>query len=591
MVSVVSKARVPVAAPKKSKFSVPSVHITTQGFMKFFPSYVRPIIKDTHLKCHHDTFVRTSPLDKPFYGDVKMHNRAFFVPYRVCWEPFEDFRNDVPHNQPDGTSIIPRVPGFTAASLLQALTSRNAEDWFGYVVPVGQNCDILASTGQPFVFNTRGRAAVSFIESLGYKVFNTKTLFRYSALNLLAAAKVYLDWYYPNQYAHYGVYASIDGIMQRQVTYDLTPEEIRLILDAVLFVCYDSDFFTSLWDNPTAPSDNVGSDDFVIHDVTGRGLDGTIMVDQIANGTPELVSRTGEFTGVTQYNIESLRALTSYVKRHQLSGSLSLNRALSQYGVMLDAEKLRRCYYLGSDDFELHVGDVTSTAETEGASLGSYAGKAIASSAKDFEMHSDEDGVFLVISTIIPRPLYWQGIDKNVINQYKLDFHNPEFDALSVDVVRQAEVFVQRGTNQSEIDDNDYLLSGFFGFASRYYSHKIGYDRVTGDFTFSTVNSDLLGWFLSREIHLPTSLSNFKHNFDFVRGLDAGQYNNVFLLPQGDEWPDAVGTDIAPDPFFVVHRDNVQLLSPMRHLYDDVVFDDEKSSKSVIQDPNGVKLN
>lgn len=589
MVSVVSKARVPVAAPKKSKFSVPSTHITTMGFMKFFPSYYRNIIKDTDLKCHHDTFVRTVPLDKPFYGQVNMHNRAFFVPYRVIWEPFEDFRNDVPHNQPDGTAIIPRVPGFTNRSLLEAITT---PDWFGNVLAVGQVGDIIDTNGNSFRFNSRGRAAVSFIESLGYKVFNSNAVFRFSALNLLAAAKVYLDWYYPNQYAHYGVYASLDGIFQRQIEYELTSKELKLIIDACLFVCYDSDFFTSIWDNPVSPSDNVGSLDFVIDDVT-RPSNASSSVTQFSSGTPQIVRSGATVTSITSYNIESLRALTSYVKRHQLSGSLSLNRALSQFGVMLNAEKLRRCYYLGSDDFELHVGDVTSTAETDHASLGSYAGKAIASSSKDFEMHSDEDGIFFVISTIVPRPLYWQGIDRNVINQYKLDFLNPEFDALGVDAVRQCELLIHRGRNGTEIDNNDVLLSntGFFGFASRYYSHKIGLDRVTGDFSIPSVNSDLLGWFMARDLHLPTVIANFKHNFDFVRGLDAGQYNNVFLLSEGSEFPEGLGTDIAPDPFFVVHRDDVTLLSPMRHLYDDVVFDDEKSSKSVIQDPNGVKLN
>ena len=494
MVSSINKAKIPIAAPKLNRFDIPECQITTSSFMRFSLAAHKHVIKRTTLKCHHDTFIRTAPLDKPFYGNVMVHDRAFFVPYRVVWEPWEDFRNNVPHNQPQGTQLLSYCPSMSASEILNALT-RSVNYTFTSEVTSSALYD-FSLNNHYYVFTQSGRAAVTLLESLGYKIGTYKTENpKFNCLGLLCLAKIYIDWYWPSAYGHYGRAAWLDGIFQRQVYYELNAEEIEIILGTLLYVCYDSDFYTSLWDNPVGVNPGTGSVDFEILDPTLPSLSDDNYVRVTPEGTP-YVSNNDESSPLmvySQFNDAALKALTSYVARHRLAGSRSLERALASYGVMLSAEKLRRCYYLGSNEYPLHVADVMSTAETSEASLGSYAGKAVSSSAKTFESYSDEDGMFAVINSIVPLPIYYQGIDANVEARSILDFHNGEFDGLGPVSVKGTNLFVGRsGMAATDTNTNNILNSQVFGFAPRYYHLKIPYNRITGDFAFVTTHKPRL---------------------------------------------------------------------------------------------------
>lgn len=594
MTSSITKAKIPVAAPKLNNFSLPSTHITTSGFMRFFPAYYRNVVKKTKLSGVHDTFIRTAPLDKPFYGGVKINNRAFFVPYRVIWEPWEDFRNDVPHNQPDGTDLIPHVPQFDMESVNKAFQFNGIYGAFSTTDEASiDNFDFVYNSGY-YLFTPIGRVAVSLFESLGYKFINSASANPvYNALNLLAAAKIYMDWYWPSAYAHYGLAAWFDGITQRQVTYNLSPEEIYNLLSLMLFVSYSSDFYSSLFDNPVGVNSGVPQSSISIPDYpivwnqagsTEPGSDTEVFTGS-NNKTPQIVPGIS----LSQFAFSSLKALTSYIARHRLSGSRALDRALAQWGVLLSAEKLKRCYYLGSDTFDLHVADVMSLAETDEASLGSYGGKAIASSSFKFDCDSDEDGVFMIINSFVPDVIYYQGVDRNVLNRFMLDFPTPEFDGLGPSAVTRAELFVTRDFAMNEEQQfNRDAFDSIFGFAPRYYESKIPYNKVTGLFSINSQNSDLKSWFIARKLLPdPTNMDAFVHNLDFVLGLDADQYNNVFLLPKGID----INLNDAPDAFYVIHRDDVSMMAPLKPLYDTYEFDGEQHNRMITTEPNGVKFN
>lgn len=585
--SVLSKAKIPVAAAKRNKFFLPQVHVTTGSFMRFFPACVRNVVKSTDLKVEHSVFIRTVPLDKPFYGNVNIHDRAFFVPYRVVWEPFEDFRNNVPHNQSSGTTINTLVPDFSLETFWRAIFVDGLNDFC--VVKDSNDYDFKYGNDY-FKLTSNGRAALSLMEALGYKFFMADSIgktFKYNVLNLLSVAKIYLDWYFPSAYAHYGLPAFMDGILQRQFYYSLTSEEIYRILKLILYVSYDSDFYTSLFDNPVGPNSGAGSlgVNFNITDSTVVNITKSL-VTLDSNGTPVVRNaNSNTVPNFSQYVDKSLQALTSYVARHRMAGSRSLDRALASYGVMLSAEKLKRCYYLGSNEYPLHVADVMSTAETQEASLGAYAGKAVASSTHTFDSYSDEDGLFVIINSVVPQPIYYQGVDQNTLCRSVLDFHNGEFDNLGPVMVTGLNVCASVSDSPGyDASFNDVVSSQLFGYAPRYYWLKIPYNRVSGDFMFKSVNTDLKSWLMVRAITPPplADVANFKHNLDFVLGAnDAEQYKNVFLQ----------STDDSTDVFRISFRDLITMRAPMKPLYDTFEFDEDDKSKMVTTEPNGVKMN
>ena len=105
-----------------------------------------------------------------------------------------------------------------------------------------------------------GRQCLKILESLGYKiVFDSRNEDVYSALPILAYAKIYMDWYFPSAYANSASYAAIQALLNRDA--DMTPEvtmlDIQNIFGWATYVNFDSDYLVSAWDNPVAPNSGI----------------------------------------------------------------------------------------------------------------------------------------------------------------------------------------------------------------------------------------------------------------------------------------------------------------------------------------------
>lgn len=588
MAEFFNKANVAVAVGKRNSFDLSCQHLQTASPMQFNVAYCRELMPSSSIKVNHKTFARTTALYKPTLGSMQLHNRAFFVPFRTVWEPFSDFITDVPHAVgSEGVQILSNVPQLRMHELIVLFVGAGNVDT-DYAVRVTD-----ASVAYDFVYNAThykytvvGRQTMKILQSLGYKVLWTSKhndMF-FSALPLLCLAKLFIDWYYPSQYAHRGAFAVIDGITHRQYTYNLTIDELRVIIPSILSVYYDSDYFTSAWDSPLSPGGTgiyeTGSVDFSIKDITMPEDSRADVVNQTGdspNGTPHLVLNDG--SSPSQYSLDSLKALTDYIKRHQLVGSRAMDRYLARYGLQLQADKLRRSYYLGSEDFPLQIGEVQSNAATSEAALGEYAGRAVAYSGDgNFEFDTDEFGYFFIINTIQPDISYYQGVDRNVMHLSKLDFFTPEFDQLGVQAISVGELVVSPKNERF----NEKALDTIFGYTGRYAEYKVAQDRMTGDFVYDSVNAGLFPWSTAREFDTDGKLPNdFVHSLAFVSGDDANQYRRIFYgFEDGD----------VTDNIYLVHRTNVKLTIPARSLFDSYDFDTD-SGRKVTVDANGVKMN
>lgn len=601
MANYLDKARIPVGANEKHKFPLHRGHITTGNFMRFDVSMARELAADSTYNGNHQTFIRTLPFKKPLLSSLHVHNTAFFVPFRTVWEPFSDFIEDTPHNQPAGTGIISNTPLLTNDEVWKLFTQSAYSSVVANPDLVNAtNYDFNTSEGQggfkAYKFTEFGCWAYSLLVQLGYKFSpvlygSASSDYSRSCLPLLCAAKVYIDWYFPNAYAHYGVYATIDGIMQRQVTYSLTRNELDTILTAIYKVAYNSDYFVNAFDNPSGPNSGVGSINFSIPDITNFGS-GQLAVENSytsnpngsANGTPsvDMAGASGNAGQLTQYNIMTLHRLTDYCRRHQLAGSRALERYLADWGVALSADKLKRSIKLREEKFPFQVGEVMADADTyqvdgngnaTGAQLGDYAGRAVAFNGNlDFEFHTDEFGYLFVVSTIIPDVGYTQGEDRMVMHKTKLDFLS-SFDGCGVQEIRIQELFsgLMRPITQDSI----------FGFTGRCAEYKITKDVLSGAFLFNSKKQGLLGWETMRLFADLPGMSDFNitHSLDFMLGNDSSQYNRIFIDDESED-----------DGFVLVHRDNFELIQPALPLFD--IFDFEDANKKRIElQSNGIKVN
>lgn len=621
MASFLDKIRIKTAVDSNVKLDLSCNHISTANFMQFNVAYKKELVPGEKIKINMETFTRLAPMPVPTFGRANINNRAFFVPFRTVWDGWNDFITDTVHvtgvasqsgDAIGGVGISSKVPTFRNVSFVRAFLG-NEEYAEVLSSGLGEEPSVYDISGvvwhdtytdqRYYKLTAKGRQVLKLIESLGYKFLwamgesleddnqylgnDYEWNPEFSALPLLCAAKVYIDWYYPSAYTVAEEALDIEAIINRPGNGKvLTYDDITKIINFIPVVNYDSDYFVSAWDNPTNPTagafsavriPDVSSGDY--RSVTVGSFSGTptsLGTNEAPVATSYIGTQTSNTSSLSQYVVDSLKALTDYMKRHQLVGARALDRYLSRFGVNLPAEKLKRSVYLGSQTQPLQFGDVMSTADTDGANLGNYAGKGISYGDGNFEFETDEYGILVIISSIVPVTGYYQGIDRNNLHVTRLDYWTPEFDNLGTQAISKAELYSP--LHAAEFRGVGNLYEGIFGWTPRYAEYKIGRDMLTGDFRYDTINAGADSWHLMRTFET-NDADDLVHNSNFIKGLDAGQYSRIFYNTDAD----------AADKFNVIYNFNIVSYSPMKSMFDTYEFDSK--GKMVTEDVNGVKMN
>ena len=653
---------VPTAISDNTAMDLSSKHITTANWMQLNPIYWKEMVPGEKLEVNVESFTRLNPLVVPtFAPGSKLKVSRFFVPFRTIFRGWNDFITDAYHTPSNGgdgkdSGLIYKVPTFTNDTLLDAFVTpfTNYSTPFGSVyavsaasatsttqTPEDLGVDFVTNGGIGYNFTPIGRQALKVIQSLGYKLNpNYGDTQEYSALPLLAYAKVYADYYWPsaymNSYAHYYLESLFNT--DNGSNLQLTATQIALLLRFCTYVCYDSDYFVSAFDTPTAPSvgnfSEIKLNDYslpspfihAIGSLIGSTANSHSYVSNFNNpissgqtgvtssqGTPAIYSDSGYYPQFTQYVDSMLHRLTDYMKRHQLAGSRAMERYLARFGKSLSAEKLNRSVYLGTDVTTIQIGDVMSTSDTLqtvassakandtgsttgttviGSQLGAYAGKGIAYGKNDYDGFStDEYGIYIITASLVPDVFYDQGIDANVLHIYKSEFWTPEFDYGMRSLTADELIITNNG--QSPYASGS-IHNQVFGFTPRYSEYRFGRSRLTGSFRVPTLNGNSEfgsnAWHMMRTFDdrsFPgtggtASITSCVHSPSFVYGVrDAGQYNRMFFNDDFD----------APDQFVMIYSFDVKSYSPMPSLYENYEWCDEQSGRNIAMQTNGVKVN
>lgn len=461
----------------------------------------------------------------------------------------------------------------------------------------------------PYVFGSRARATYDLFISLGYRVqFNTNVIDgvrsfsnhqHYSALKLLAFVKVWLDYYTPSQYQQNSTLQLLFNGVSASGR-EITIVELSTIMANVAFTPYDRDYFTSAWQNPSSPNNDASDSQYDILDIsvvnsnnhissvinhsTASSTSGTSRGS--SNGTPTVVSSIGSSTlspyasNLSYYILEQLRALTTFMRRHQLAGYRPIDRYLAENGVKLDDDRTARSYYLGSDQYDASVQDIMSTSDTEFASLGDYAGKGIAYGEKRSIKLSDckENGILIVVSSIIPEIGYVQGVNRENLHLTRLQFFQGDFDNLGTQPILTQELSANGGMKSWNNNDVDTGTSPdlIFGFAPRYMEYKVGADFLTGDFAIPSRRTGM------DAMHLCRLIDNSDGAPTLTRGFTLGeqeQYDRIFN-----------NTDASYDHFWMQHRIFIKARRAMKSASE--VYEFEHADGREIEIPaNGTQLN
>lgn len=584
-------------------------HITTADFFKMKVLYCRELIPKDKVTLHMESFCRLLNLAAPTFANIQLKSRAFFVPMRTIMEGWNEFITQAPYYAANGQVSISNTPMVSNAVLASLFVdpSNNLATVKSTIQQLPdydfEYCALIS--GEPFTsflkLKPKGRWFYDLLNSLRYKINWCSDDATYmSALPLLAFFRIYCDYYSNPQYNYT---ADIQKLF-RGVDRQLSAADLIPLIDKVYRGMFDDDYFVSAWDNPMGLHDVPDAGVISEQSIVSSANSSQVSFDSVHLGsTPRLggLNTSGSVGStpynITQYILDSLKAMTNYVKRLGVSGNRAVDRMLSEYDVKLDPAQLLRSVYLSSASQSVRIGDVMSTADTDGAPLGAYAGKGISSSDDGSALHvnfnmgenDNEFGFLMVIGTIVPKTGYYQGRDRHLFHLSPLDFFHGEFDNIGAQAIRKDELFAMyaNGTDyyQESSQTGMNSPSGVFGFAPRYSEYKMQLDNLTGDFCVPHLNGDGL----MESMHLMRELDSYaglgyseldSHSLDFTMGdVQSGRYGYDRIFNNQND---------SADHFLCVHHFEIEASRPMTSISE--TFDLE-GGREVDMPYNGTKFN
>lgn len=588
------KTVIPNALNKRTKFVGSPVTISTRNFFEFCPDFYKRLIPDAEIDVNLNGFCRTLPLPVPTLGRLNVVYRAFFVPYTSCFVGFNDFIANTIHVQANNqTNLIPLSRRFAEehfTNLLISQSDQTNQSDFDFSIKVS-----ASQTDYFKIKSQKGKRMLKIFHALGYVLTGVATSssvnHMYDAMPLLALARIFCDYYYPSQFKDDSIYLYVKQILDRDNgVYDLLLQDLDAIFTLLDVTCYKDSVFVDGFVNPATP--NTPFNDVVVQDITlpSTTMPNFVTVTSNNDNAPNIGNSVSASGALSQFALNWVQRLTQYFKRNQFAGGLAFDRLLARFGLKIynDCSK-----YIGSYSLPISVGDVMSTtdnfdAQTDtGASLGSYAGKAIGADYNNgsghFKFKAPTYGIFIIVASVIPQTDYFQGVDRENLCVTPLQYYTPEFDGLSPQMMSVSEVY-----NPIDQANNDPLdASNGFCFLPSYYEKKIFLSHVIGDYRLNSSNAGLDAYHMFREF----SDSQFPRydtitfGVPFIRAMDWEQYNRIFGL--------AGGKTLSPDAFRLRTEYNVIMYANMRSLYDDIDFDQLQhngTGKSEV-DVSSAKLN
>ena len=414
-----------------------------------------------------------------------------------------------------------------------------------------------------------------------------------TTLPLASALKIYYDYYLSGRGSRTKDTLYIETLISKLTDHDWNSQVWQLgswsdtnYLCAIFkffdLLFYDDDYFTT-----TSPTymDTFGTvgNGYVIHDasqpdLTSNNKSAVVSGTSSSTTTPRVIRAdmgTNQPSSLSQYILDSLMALTKYMRRNNIVGWKSLDRYMAHYGVKLDPAVLNRSLYLGKFVADVGIDAIFQQAETQNDVLGSYAGIGIGGGKGHFEFESKEFGQLIMISVCKPDVAYYQGMKREMMDRRRFEFFAGEFDNLGQQAVGRFEVCNSFPYNFDSLQDGIYTGSGLptdplapFGFQNRYAHLKqsTNQDILSGDFRFYRAGAssyDYFHQFRSLSVGFNIHPSGVIDD-NFRTTHDARQLDRIFVNQQ----------DLY-DHFVCFFSFKVEVYAPWQPLFDSLDFGDE----------------
>lgn len=415
-------SRVGQLRPGRSVFDLSYEKKFTCDMAQLIPIMCDEVVPGDFWKIGNQVVVRFQPLVAPVLHQIDMYVHYFFVPYRILFDDWEDFITGGTDGN-DSTSLPTWSPTtYDEGSLW---------DFLGFPI------DVDAAGCYPLDFPRR---AYNFIYNEYYR---DETLIT----------------------------------------------EVALTNEDILQRCWEKDYFTSslpwqqrgtapalpisgstsaVWTTSTILAANAASN-VNLHaeqndNTTPNIFVGATNTNAQTNVVNALNDNTIDLSVATTFDIADLRLafqIQKWMERNARAGVRYTEFLSSHFGVSPRDERLQRPEYIGGSKTPVIISEVLQTSETNTTAQGNLAGHGIAIGDNYCgKYHAKEFGLIMGIMSIMPKPAYQDGINRQWLRETRYDYYFPEFANLSEQAITNAEIYVT--------DGNATTNQGIFGYQSRY---------------------------------------------------------------------------------------------------------------------------
>eukprot|EP00996_Jenningsia_fusiforme_P001799 NODE_265_length_2567_cov_6.914615_g243_i0.p1 GENE.NODE_265_length_2567_cov_6.914615_g243_i0~~NODE_265_length_2567_cov_6.914615_g243_i0.p1 ORF type:complete len:515 (+),score=-114.64 NODE_265_length_2567_cov_6.914615_g243_i0:707-2251(+) len=475
--------------PSMSAFDLSREQKLSCQMGELVPTYLEEVLPGDQFRVKTESLVRFAPMIAPIMHRVDVFLHYFFVPNRFIWNEWEEFISGDQDGQYTSGETAPVMPkaNLDYNAFHNEEKVKKLADYLG--IPVNQLPQLTTVT------------TVSLLPFRAYQ-------------------KIYNEYYRdPNLMDEVDLTASYNANSNDQITLKYRSWEKDYFTSALPFVQRGAAL--------GVPIDYEYADNTLIYDISGSPVASTVGLS--AQGTTGRLiddSNTDELqvrnlaNDVFDFQINELRrasALQRWLEKQALGGYRYIETIFSHFGVKSSDKRLQRPEYLGGGKIPVMVTEVLNTSATATEPQGNMSGHGITmGESMSFQTQVEEHGYIMGIMSIMPKPAYYQGIDKHWLRTDKFDYYWPELANLGEQEIKNIELYLENDTD---------INNATFGYQQRYAEYKYGKSSVHGDFRDS-----LDYWHLGRKFATRPQL-----NETFLEVNPADDYiTNIFAVETGD---------------------------------------------------------
>ena len=469
----------------------------------------------------HDTWrigneivVRMQPMVAPILHEITVYTHYFFVPYRLLWDRWEKFITGGKNG--DNSDVLPRYNldhgGYGPNSLW---------DYLGFPVS-GWSPVTSPSPNIPLDFPRR---AYNFIWDEYYRDQNLQSPQNPDPEDPDGEPTQPPNSWGPNwrilmrNWAKdYRTSALLDRQRGTAPALPISGETNAVWSSNVInqFSQSGSPLILNRSGSPV-PGNVGGNDVFGEATLSYAGSGGT----HGALTTPmlSLNNNTVSFDNASTFDVSDLRLsfqIQKWMERNMRAGIRYTEFLRSHFGVSPSDTRLDRPEYMGGSRAPIIVSEVLQTSETTNNSpQATMCGHGIVASGGYIDTyHVEEYGLIMGIMSIMPRPCYEDGINRQWLRRSRFDFYFPEFAHLSEQAIFNVEVFPQGG-NPLDGDGNPVVGGDLdiWGYQAVYDEMRVKNDMVVAEMR----SSQPVGWPSLSHWHLSRFFDGLPNlNSDFI---------------------------------------------------------------------------